>query len=432
MPLRSIRSRMLGLVVATVVPITILIGVGLWNQWWSDKAAALQRALADARLLAAQVDDHIGNLENLLTGLSRALSVDPADTLANDELLRQVRAELPDFISNVVLYSLDGIAIGSSLDPTIARANYAINRTYFQDVLAGQRLAIGEVIRARTSGQWVINFARPVRDQAGQLQAVLAIGTRLEHFQDVLRTQGLPAGSVVRIVNQHGIVVAQSADGPNWIGRDLSGVGHIAQHLAAKEISEVARWSDGVERITGSSTAHSAPWLVSVGLPVDIANATVLQRLGWGALFVIATLLIASAIAWILSGRIVRPLRQLGRDAAALAAGKLSHRSNIATGDELGALADAFNQMAAALEQREVYARYAADDLKQAKDTLATVIDASPVAIVCSNPDRRIFLWNRAAERIFGYTAEEAIGQPARDMPPRLNPEFGRPARHGR
>ena len=86
---------------------------------------------------------------------------------------------------------------------------------------------------------------------------------------------------------------------------------------------------------------------------------------------------------------------------------------------EVGLLAASFNQMAAALEQREEDAGRAADDLKQAKDTLSAVIDASPVAIVCSDPDRRIFLWSRAAERIFGYTAEEAIGRHAREMPPR-------------
>ena len=81
---------MLGLVVATVVPFTALIGAGLWNQWRSDQAAAIQRALDEARLLAAQVDDHIGNLENLMTGVSRAVSWNPADTAANDAVLRQV------------------------------------------------------------------------------------------------------------------------------------------------------------------------------------------------------------------------------------------------------------------------------------------------------------------------------------------------------
>ena len=46
---------------------------------------------------------------------------------------------------------------------------------------------------------------------------------------------------------------------------------------------------------------------------------------------------------------------------------------------------------------------------RDAKDTLAAVIDASPVAIVCLSPERKVLVWSRAAEQIFGYTAAEAI-----------------------
>src|SRR5947207_7287675 len=92
MLLRSIRSQLLGLVLATVVPFTALIGAGLWNQWQNDQAAAIQRATNEARLLAAQVDDYIGNLDNLLNGLSRAVSPSAADTLQNDALLQRVRS----------------------------------------------------------------------------------------------------------------------------------------------------------------------------------------------------------------------------------------------------------------------------------------------------------------------------------------------------
>jgi hypothetical protein len=60
--LRGIRSRLLALVLATVVPFVALIGAGLWIQWRREQAAALERALAEARLLAAQLDDHISNL----------------------------------------------------------------------------------------------------------------------------------------------------------------------------------------------------------------------------------------------------------------------------------------------------------------------------------------------------------------------------------
>ena len=50
MLLRSIRSRLIGLVVASVVPFAALIGAGLWNQWRTGERAALQRAINEARL----------------------------------------------------------------------------------------------------------------------------------------------------------------------------------------------------------------------------------------------------------------------------------------------------------------------------------------------------------------------------------------------
>jgi diguanylate cyclase (GGDEF)-like protein/PAS domain S-box-containing protein len=400
---------MLGLVVATVIPFTALIGVGLWNQWRHDQAAAVQRAIDEARLTAAEVDDHIGNLESLLTGLSRAVSWDPADTTANDALLHQLKPELPAFIASLLLFSPDGTNIGTSSD---AGRSFVGDRAFFRQILAGQRRSISEVIRARTSNEWVVTLARPVHDNDGHLRAVLAVGMLLEHIRNAFDIGRLPAGTVVQVVNEQGIVVARSNDS-SWINRDLSSNADIARHLAAREASEFTVWPDGVERITGSSSAKLVPWLVSVGLPTDIAFAPVLRRLTLGALVALATLLITSAIAWMLSGRIVSPLRQLGKDSLALAAGKFEHRSVVQTQDEVGTLADAFNRMAERLEERRQEARNAAHELRRANDALGAVIDASPVAIICCDLERKVFIWNNAAEQIFGYSAEEIIGQVA-------------------
>src|SRR2546421_5402933 len=261
----SIRGKLLALVLAAALPFLALVGGGLWSEWRDTKATAKERALNDARVLAVQVDDHIGNVEHLLAGLSRAVSSDTADVSRNDALFHQVRRELPDFISGVSLFSLAGDNIGSSW--SINQRTNISDRVEFQAILGGQLLALGEVHVGRTTGQWVVNIARRVEDQTGRVRAVLVMGTRLAHFQDALRMQALPPGAIVRIVNERGVVVAHSVNGPNWIGRDLAGSDVVARQIAAQEGSEEAVWSDGIARFTGYSTAHRAPWLVAVGLP---------------------------------------------------------------------------------------------------------------------------------------------------------------------
>src|SRR3981081_4708678 len=144
MLLRGIRSHLLGLVLATVVPFTALVGVGLWNQWQHDQARAIEGAINEARLLAAQVDDHIGELELFLSGLTRAVSASIADAAATAALLQDVKSELPAFFGNIALYALDGSNLASSSTADFRRPSVA-DRTYFQQILAGQRLSIGDL-----------------------------------------------------------------------------------------------------------------------------------------------------------------------------------------------------------------------------------------------------------------------------------------------
>ena len=61
---------------------------------------------------------------------------------------------------------------------------------------------------------------------------------------------------------------------------------------------------------------------------------------------------------------------------------------------------------------------------RNAKETLAAVIDASPVAILCLALDRKVIVWSRAAEQIFGYTAEETLGRPYMLVPAGQEPEY--------
>ena len=411
---QSIRSQLLSLVAAATLPFLVLLGVGLWNQSRIQQAQALQRALGEARVLATQVDDHFGNLENLMIGLRQAVSTDPRDVEANDALLKRLKSELPGYIAEVMVIALNGDNIGNSSGHRFS----AQDRDYFAQVLAGESLAVGRPTITKTSDIWLFPVASPIKDADGELRGVLLVGTLLEKFREALRVSELPDGSTVRILSDKGIGVAAFPDVPNWIARDRSGVSLVAHQLRDKEGAEITTWGDGATRITGFSTAHRAPWLVTVGLPIELASAAIAQKLKLGAAFCAIAIAIGSLIAWMLSGRIIRPLRRLERDAAILAGGNLDHRTPIESADEVGKLSHAFNQMASSLEARQNELLERANEVREAKDMLDAVIDASPVAIVYSDLDRKIMLWNRAAEQIYGYMEAEVIGHTVRMVPP--------------
>ena len=54
---------------------------------------------------------------------------------------------------------------------------------------------------------------------------------------------------------------------------------------------------------------------------------------------------------------------------------------------------------------------------------LAAIVEFSDDAIISMNIDAVIATWNRSAERLFGYTAEEAIGKPITIIVPDDRPD---------
>jgi PAS domain S-box-containing protein len=63
-------------------------------------------------------------------------------------------------------------------------------------------------------------------------------------------------------------------------------------------------------------------------------------------------------------------------------------------------------------------------DRPAASRTLATLIETSPLAIVTCDPEGVVTMWNPAAERIFGWSENEALGTRLPFVPAEKQEEF--------
>ena len=74
--------------------------------------------------------------------------------------------------------------------------------------------------------------------------------------------------------------------------------------------------------------------------------------------------------------------------------------------DDTRTLVALSNQVAIAIENAKLY-----QEVKEREDRFHAIVDTIPDAILILDREGRIYLWNTSAERIFGFTSEEARGE---------------------
>jgi PAS domain S-box-containing protein len=65
-------------------------------------------------------------------------------------------------------------------------------------------------------------------------------------------------------------------------------------------------------------------------------------------------------------------------------------------------------------------------ELRESNQTLEAIIHASPLAIIALDPEGIVKMWNNSAERIYGWSAQEVLGQPLPTVPPDKQEEMRR------
>ncbi|HEX6323159.1 MAG TPA: HAMP domain-containing protein, partial [Vicinamibacterales bacterium] len=141
--------------------------------------------------------------------------------------------------------------------------------------------------------------------------------------------------------------------------------------------------------------------------------------------FVMITLIILVSATWLglyVAKRITRPVQQLAEGARAIGAGRLDHRIEPQSADELGSLIVAFNTMAAELRGSQRRLDKSRVDLErkhleveERRRYIATVLDRIATGVVSMDADGAVTTINGAAARLLDVTPD-VVGQSAFEL----------------
>jgi PAS domain S-box-containing protein len=359
------------------------------------------------------------------------------------------------------------------------------DRRYFQDALKSLDFSTGEFTIGRISKVNSLHYAIPVLDVKKKLVAVLIAGFNLHEFGRFLSMVNLPEGSAVVFTDHKMVRIYRMPEHEATPLGKLSLFKSYFDSIPGSIAEGLFEWRalDGVMRINAFKKLRlredSPPYLyIMVGLPKEAiiheANLKMLRNL----LILGLASLLALSLAWILGNKfIINPLNRLVAATQQFGRGNLDTRTGLPhTRDELGRLAQSFDDMATLLEKRnrerqeaEEALSHACDELekrvqertaelsasnevlqleiderKQAEEalresekTLRALLDANPESVLLFDNSLTVITANKTAAQRLGQSLDDIIGVRLLDLIPtevmnRRTPYFDQVFRTGK
>jgi signal transduction histidine kinase/CheY-like chemotaxis protein len=339
--------------VVTVVCVALLANslFGIWLSYQDHKASFVRLQREQAALAAVKIGNFIKEIEGQLgwttqwQGAEATLEERRLDAL---RLLRQVSA-VTEFAwideagrERLRISRMDPDVIGSEKDLS--------HETAFIEGIA-RKVYYGPVYFRRGSEPYLTLALGGSRRDAG----VSVADVNLVYVWDVVSQIKVGEKGRAYVVDATGRLIAHPDISLVLRNTDFSRLAQVQiargvnQDPAAQQ-AQIADDVTGRQVLTAHATVAPLDWLVFVELPLDEAYAPVYASIFATGLVLLGGFVLAVLASLLLARRMVTPIRALQAGAAQIGSGALDHRIDIKTDDELEALGDQFNSMAAQLQ----------------------------------------------------------------------------------
>jgi len=387
-----------------------IIGVTLTNTSRHElRRTILDNNLSHADLAAQFASQYISVIRSNVRSFASRPTVQRAVLAGQPE---QVRGELIEFLQtqpaldSVSIYDAQGIARVSGF---LNAQNIGVSHTdreWFRQALSSRTPYLGLATRSRVTGRATLPYAVPILDGKGEVAGVLVGGISLKVLSDAIIGVAMApdARAALNDTRAGGVILAHKD--PRRILTPVSGRNEAHRLMAKGERGAIESLSSaGEPNLIAYTPVPDLPWGILIIRPSATALAPVAKLTKQAVLIIILSIIVTGIGGTFWTRKITRPLIDLRNAAGKIAAGDLTRRVAVRQADEIGDLGQAFNQMAAALAERET-ALASVQKAKTAAEMIDGVLD--PVAI--TDVDGRIRQVNRAFYEVFGFD-ETIIGK---------------------
>ncbi len=336
-----------------------IISVGISESYFSyeDSQRAVTEVEADkASSAAISIRQFIQELESDLEGVAQPISGDPSGT-------QRERSFKNLFLRQRAISALTYLdATGMECVHTYSNEIDQINSL----TCGGDRSSSEEFRRARAEQRYFGSVEFSQRDgrphmiiavaEAPPGEGVIVADVDLGSVIDAIARAQIGIAGYAYAIDSNGQVIAHTTNISLVLADTNLGAlpqVHAALAGAATAGSGVVtngRDPQGVEVLSAFQGVDPPGWWVFVEEPLSEAFAPIQAALWRTAVLLIVFLLVAIATSVLLARNLARPIEAIQLAAAKIGSGSLDERIDVSSRDELGALADEFNRMAARLQ----------------------------------------------------------------------------------
>ncbi|MCB8819871.1 sensor histidine kinase [Microvirga rosea] len=353
----TLTRRLLLLALISVLPAIVI---------WTYTEVSLRRAreaeisdlvLRQAKLAGSELERVFDGIHSLLIAVDETNLIRRFDKPACDIYLAALQRKVPHLLAFAAL-DLEGNV--RCQDAQVGTQRTFEDRSYFKDVLAGRRFAIGQYEAEFPEGGLgphpVLPLALPIPNENGQLGGVLVTALDLNWLGQNLKLRALPEGGSLTIADSAGTIIAREPSHATFLGTKLpENFMEQVKRGGTEAIETVTQ--DDIKQIVGFARVKAPPrdMYVALGLPWKAAFEAINRAAKRGFVLIAAALLLAMSLSSLTSRAFITKSFEAMTDAVrAWRRGNYHARINPRGAPaELRILAQAFNDLMDDVAERQ-------------------------------------------------------------------------------